>query len=88
MKSNIQLGNEVKSVISGFRGIAINRLEYLNGCIQFCVKPQGLNKDGTEKTGVYFDEEQLKVVGPGVQLVQRPGGGPAPAPGMLERRQS
>lgn len=87
MKTNIELGNEVKSVISGFAGIAINRLEYLNGCIQYCVKPKGLTKEGKEKEGVYFDEEQLVVTGKGIKMVQRPGGGPAPSPGMLERRQ-
>jgi hypothetical protein len=72
----IKLGQKVRDVITGFEGIATARVEYLNGCIQYCVKQQKLAKDGAVRDGVYFDHAQLKVVGDGVSVLAKDTGGP------------
>ena len=59
----INLGDEVECIASGFRGIALSRHEYLNGCIRFEVQPK-CKKGETNKhlDAYYFDQQQLKVV--------------------------
>lgn len=68
MKSEaIQLGNEVKDKISGFRGIAISRCEYLYGCVRVGVQPKAIKKDASSPNdAIYFDEPQLELVGKGI----------------------
>lgn len=73
---SIKLGQKVKDIVTGFEGIATARVEYLNGCVQYCVKLQALSKDGAVQDGTYFDEGQLKVVGSGVLVLRRDTGGP------------
>ena len=59
MKTKIELGNIVKDVVTGFKGVAVARVEYLNGCIQIGVKPKVL-KPGTYPETEYIDIQQLK----------------------------
>lgn len=71
----ITLGQKVQDVVTGFEGIATARVEYLNGCVQYCVKPR---VDGSGKTqdAEYIDQQQLVVVDDGVLVEARQGGGP------------
>lgn len=55
----IKLGSEVKDSITGFSGIAMARVEYLNGCIQYEVKPKKLDKNRKMLDSEWIDEEQL-----------------------------
>jgi len=71
----IELGQKVKCTITGFTGIATAKIEYLNGCIQFCVKPRIKAKDNTMPEGRYIDVDQLKVVGEGVKAKKKETGG-------------
>ena len=73
----IQLGQEVKDCITGFTGIATARVEYLNGCIQICVKPK-MVKPGEMPEGQYIDDEQLEVIGDGVRVTIESDGGVMP----------
>jgi hypothetical protein len=61
----IHLGYEVKDIISGFTGTATARVEYVNGCVQWCISPK-IGKDGVFKEARYFDEKQVLFVGEGV----------------------
>lgn len=80
MKEKIKLGDEIKDLITGLTGIAIARIEYLNGCIQFGLKARV--KDAAVKEAEYIDETQLKWVGHGInpkpkvekEPRERPGG--------------
>ena len=54
----ITLGNKVKDSITGFEGIAIARIEYLNGCVSFEVRPLEL-KDGLLQDTEWIDDQQL-----------------------------
>lgn len=57
----LQLGVTVKDRITGFMGIVTARVEYLNGCIQYCVKPE-ISEDGKMPEGEYIDRDQLEVI--------------------------
>ena len=78
MQHTFVLGSELQDKITGFKGIAISRVEYINGCVQYCVKPQQLDEKGAMKDGEYFDVGQLIKVGEGVNkaIVPTPTGGP------------
>ncbi len=55
---SIKLGEKVKDSITGFTGIAIAKVEYLNGCVSIEVKSQKL-KDGQPIKAHWFDEQNL-----------------------------
>lgn len=57
----VQLGDKVIDQISGFTGTVISKVEYLNGCVQFCVLPK-CDKDGKYVEGIYFDSQRLQVI--------------------------
>jgi hypothetical protein len=70
---NIKLGNQVKDIVTGFVGIAVSKVEYLNGCVQYCVKPP--SKDGAMPDGQYIDIQQLELVGDGIAVQRKETGG-------------
>jgi len=41
----VKLGQEVKDTITGFRGIAVTRTEFLQGCCRIEVQPK-VKRDG------------------------------------------
>lgn len=71
----IKLGIKVRDKVTGFEGIATAKIKYLNGCVQFCVKPQATG-NGKMPEGEYIDVAQLEPVGVGVSIVASPTGGP------------
>jgi hypothetical protein len=58
----ISIGSRVKDTINGYAGLAVGRIEYLNGCRQFLVKPEELDKDGKPQDGVWIDEQNLEFI--------------------------
>lgn len=40
MKGEIMLGDEVKDIYTGFKGVAMSRTEFINGCVQWGVAPK------------------------------------------------
>lgn len=75
--TRIKLGNTVKDKVTGFKGVAIARIEYLNGCVQICVKPC-VDKDGKMLDGEYVDIHQLLVVDEAQDFDSKPTGGAMP----------
>ena len=75
--SKITLGNEVRCKITGFKGIATAKLEYINKCVQYCVKPQ-MRDDKKMPDGEYIDIDHLNVIGDGIVIKTKPTGGPQP----------
>lgn len=57
----IELGSEVESNISGFKGFTTSRAEHLNGCNRYWVAPK-IDKDGKLPEGYWFDEGELIVI--------------------------
>lgn len=57
----IKLGDQVKDKLTGFKGTAIARAEYLYGCVWVCVVPKELH-DSKPVDDVWFDEERLSLI--------------------------
>ena len=68
-----KLGSMLKDKVTGMTGIATSRVEYLNGCVQYGVKPK--SKDGTYPDSQYIDVGQLELVGKGISVINRATGG-------------
>ena len=52
------LGDVLKCTVTGYTGTVICRNEWLNGCVQYCLKSK-VDKDGKIQEGEWFDEGQL-----------------------------
>lgn len=57
----IQLGDEVQDKVTGFKGIAIVRSIYLQGCDRIAVQPP-IDKEGKIQESQHFDDPQLKIL--------------------------
>ncbi len=57
----MQLGDEVKDKVTGFKGVAYARSTYLTGCDHIMVQPK-IKKDGTMPEAKWFDEPMIEVV--------------------------
>lgn len=62
-----ELGLRAKDKISGMTGVITARCEFLTGCNRYCITPQEL-KDGRPIEGMYFDEEQIQIIGNGIEV--------------------
>jgi hypothetical protein len=73
----VNLGDQVKDVVTGLTGIAVARTEWINKCVRLCIQPQEL-KDGKPVDNYTVDEEQCEVVTPSAVRLkkQRQTGGP------------
>ncbi len=71
----IALGNKVKDKLTGFIGVVVSRIEYLNGCIQYGVKPPMGKKDKKMPEVEYIDEKYLVFVSKGISITPRRTGG-------------
>ena len=60
MSFSIELGSEVVSKVSGFKGVVTSRAEHLNGCNRYWVAPK-VDKDGKLPDGFWMDEGEIKV---------------------------
>lgn len=58
-RTKIKLGIMAKDNITGFAGMVTAKAEYLWGCMQFELKPTGLDKDGRPQKSIWFDEERI-----------------------------
>jgi len=69
-------GKKAVDLVTGFTGTVTSRVEYLNGCIQYAVKPR-VDKDGKMPDSMYIDEEQLEILDEKpVKIKSVPTGGP------------
>jgi hypothetical protein len=70
----IELGDEVKDRVTGFKGIATGRAVFLYGCTRISVTPKVKNGKAESE---WFDEAGIERIGPGVNKPRRrPPGGP------------
>jgi hypothetical protein len=70
----IKLGELVKDKITGFTGIATSMTQWLNGCVRVGITPREL-REGKPIESVVFDQEQIEVVGDGLNIPARQTGG-------------
>ncbi|MFA5766406.1 MAG: hypothetical protein WC919_00595 [Candidatus Paceibacterota bacterium] len=98
MSESVRMGVVVKDRVTGLRGIITGKTEYINGCVQWLVKPP-VDKDGKLVDGCWIDTIQLEVVGQGIaepetdnttkdhtMQINGPGGPSADAPSSSYRR--
>jgi len=92
------LGQRVRDRVTGFEGIVTTRVEHLNGCVQYLVKPHVVEKDDEASKmpdGHYIDDVQLAYVDEGIVesvghfhtrlAVEQATGGPSHREGELPR---
>jgi len=53
-------GDELKDIVSGFKGVVTARAEYANGCVHYLLDPRKLTADGKAVEADWFDSRQLK----------------------------
>ncbi len=56
----LNLGWTYIDKVTGFRGVAVGRVEYLTGCNQVLLVPR-VDKDGKEVESKWLDEQRLDV---------------------------
>lgn len=87
--SQLAPGDEAEDIITGIGGIVTQKIEFLNGCVQFAVQPPN-DKNGAYVEPHYFDWQRLHLVMKGVikSVTPKPNpenprheGGPAFVPG-------
>ena len=71
----IKLGDHVRDKVSGFEGIAVAKVKYLNGCLQFGIKSK-IGSDGKMPESEYVDWQQLERIDKGIDLRTKQVGGP------------
>lgn len=54
----VEVGDKVKDSMTGFKGVAVARCEYLNGCVSIEIQPVKLNNGAMLETK-WIDEQQL-----------------------------
>jgi hypothetical protein len=59
---SIELGDQCKDSITGFEGVAVCKIMWLNGCNRVSIQPKGL-KDGLPIEMQTFDWQQIRVLG-------------------------
>ena len=75
MTDEIKLGDKVRDKITGFTGIAVNRTEFLNGCIQIGVQGK-IDKEGKMGDAMGIDIQSLELVNkPKIKQEKRRTGG-------------
>ena len=74
MTERLELGDRAKHCITGFEGIVVGIVDYLQGCRQVCIQPQGLKEDGEPKASIYFDEPYVDLVESQVIPMREAGG--------------
>jgi len=62
----IKLGQKAKDKITGFEGILTSRHQYITGCDQYSLAPEGLDDDNKLKEIYSFDEGRIEIIGCGI----------------------
>ncbi len=67
MTHKVELGDEVKCRVTGYKGIATCRTTYLQGCDRVGVLPE-MGKDGKHPETYHIDVGQLDIIAKGKAL--------------------
>lgn len=62
-----ELGVRVRDKVTGYEGIAIARVEHLNGCTQYGVSGK-VGEDGKMPESYYIDHTQLEQIDKGIEV--------------------
>ena len=81
----IELGKEVRCKITGFKGIAVARTEFINGCVQYNVAPKWDKAKSLMEQEVSIDESSLELVEKPKKKIKKHGTGGAMRRGIKQR---
>jgi len=65
MTQEFRLGQKLKDIVTEFEGIAVARVEFINGCVQYALRPK-VNDKGEMIEPEYIDVDRLQFVDIGV----------------------
>lgn len=58
----VEMGCQVREVISGMTGVVVAITKFITGCDHACVRAEGVDKDGKPHEGQWFDITRLDVI--------------------------
>jgi len=67
-KTMVECGDEVEDKVTGFKGIAVAKHSYLQGCDRITIQPE-IDSEGKMQEPMAFDEPQLAILK--VQKIKR-----------------
>jgi hypothetical protein len=59
--SNVELGDRVKDVVTGYEGVVTVFMRCMTGCDQFAVQSGTVNADGKLSDAFWFDRHRLQM---------------------------
>lgn len=65
----VELGDQVRDKVTGFKGIVTGQAQYLTGCKQVMVTPRA-SEDGKYVDACWLDVDRVEVVGKGVVKIE------------------
>lgn len=71
-EDGMRFGDRARDKVTGFEGIVIGRTEWITGCDQYALQPQGVNTDGKKFEAVWFDVQRLEVTEQAVIALPKP----------------
>lgn len=81
---HFELGEQLRDMVTGYTGIATGRMEYLNGCTQYCLRAKA-DKESKVPDSHWVDSQQIERVSGGIKVKRKPTGGPTPGERMPSR---
>jgi hypothetical protein len=74
MEMKFELGQEVKEIVTGFKGIVMGRTEYITGCKQYGILPRKMTDKGNVPDWTWLDEDRLVWTGKTMDIKNSVGG--------------
>lgn len=71
MNKEIELGDTVKCIYTGFIGIATAKTEFINGCVQYSIAPKWKRDDRLSLEELGIDSESLVVIKKGKRAKEK-----------------
>ena len=62
MSFKFNLGDEVKTKVTGYKGIIRARADHLTGCNTYGIQNQKLDKEGVPRKNEWFDEDEIILI--------------------------
>lgn len=63
-----EIGILAEDKLTGFKGIITYRAQYITGCNNYGLQPEGLDEKGAVKDVAQFDESRIRALGKGISL--------------------
>lgn len=63
-------GDKAKDKITGFEGIVTGFTRFITGCDQYCLTPQGVDKEGKTVESKWFDENRIEITAKQVVVIE------------------